>query len=239
MARGATAPKISIVIPVYNEEGILHASVVDLGERVGPHGFAYEIVLAENGSTDGTVRVAEQLCLRYPEVRYISSGEPNYGKALRAGILEAAGEIVVCDEIDLCDVEFALRAITLIEEGAELVVGSKLIAGADDARPWLRDSASLVYTKLLQVLLGFQGTDTHGPKAFRRAVMLPIVSACVIDRDVFASELVIRAYRAGLELKEIPIRVIEKRPPSINLIRRVPNVIANLFRLARAVRRDG
>lgn len=229
-------PKISIVIPVYNEEAILHAAVVDLRERLAPPGIPYEILLAENGSTDGTVRVAELLARRYPEVRHFSVGEPNYGKALRAGILDAVGEVVVCEEIDLCDVDFALRALAVIEEGADLVVGSKLIAGADDARPWLRHSASLVYTTLLRLCVGFQGTDTHGPKAFRRAAMLPVVRACVIDRDVFASELVIRAHRAGLAVKELPIRVMEKRPPSINLLRRVPNVLANLYRLHRAVR---
>jgi hypothetical protein len=63
-----------------------------------------------------------------------------------------------------------------------------------------------------------------------------IVEQCVTDKDVFASELVIRAYRAGVRIAEIPIRVMEKRPPSINLFKRVPNVVKNLARLTVAIR---
>jgi hypothetical protein len=57
-----------------------------------------------------------------------------------------------------------------------------------------------------------------------------------VDRDVFASELVVRAYRAKLGIVEIPVRVVEKRPPSINLLKRVPNVIKNVIKLSWAVR---
>jgi glycosyltransferase involved in cell wall biosynthesis len=194
-------------------------------------------LLAENGSRDRTLAVAEELERRHPEVRHLSLEEPNYGRALRLGILAARGEIVVCDEIDLLDVEFQLRAIELVRSGADLVVGSKLMAGASDQRPFVRHAASLVYTGLLRLMVGFRGTDTHGPKVFRRERLSKLVEACRLDRDVFASELVIRAERAGLAIREVPLLVKEKRPPSIDLFRRVPNVLANLARLAWASRR--
>ena len=76
------SPEISIVIPVYNEEGILHAAVVDLRERLAPYAWSYEIVLAENGSRDRTREIAAELEEKYPEVRHISAGEPNYGLSL-------------------------------------------------------------------------------------------------------------------------------------------------------------
>src|SRR5689334_7383503 len=94
----AQPPQISIVIPIYNEEGILHAAVVDLRERLAPLGWNYEIILAENGSRDRTVAIAQELSAKYPEVRSLSIGEPNYGKALKQGILESHGEYVICDE---------------------------------------------------------------------------------------------------------------------------------------------
>jgi glycosyltransferase involved in cell wall biosynthesis len=233
-------PLISIVIPVYNEEPILHAAVVDLRELLSPFGWNYELILAENGSRDRTVEIAEQLAHKYPEVRVISAGEPNYGRALRLGILEARGVIVICDEIDLCDVDFHRRAVELLGTGqAELVIGSKLIGGARDERPLIRHAASVLYTGLLRTLLGFRGTDTHGLKAFRRDRMLQLVSECVADKDVFASELVIRAYRTNLAVVEIPVRVMEKRRPSINLVKRVPNVLNNLGKLFWAIRMRG
>jgi glycosyltransferase involved in cell wall biosynthesis len=235
-----TPVHVSIVIPVYNEEGILHAAVVDLHERLAPLGLRYEIVLAENGSRDRTLEVARELAEKYPEVRFLSVGEPNYGRALRAGILDARGALVIFEEIDLCDVDFHQRALALLEsDAADMVIGSKLIDGAADQRPLFRHATSVVYTTLLRVLLDFRGSDTHGLKAFRRERVTPLVEACLTDKDVFASELVIRAYREGIRVREIPIRVVEMRPPSINLFKRVPNVLKNLGKLTWAVRVGG
>ena len=238
-------PRISIVIPIYNEERILHAAIIDLRERLETFGWAYEIILAENGSKDRTVAIGEELAVKYSDpasgqVKVISMGEPNYGRALKEGILLARGEIVLCDEIDLCDTDFHRRAVEILESGeADLVIGSKLAEGANDERPFIRHLASQAYSGLLQVLLGFRGTDTHGLKAFRRDRLIDVVRACLVDKDVFASELVIRAYRAGLEIEEIPVRVMEKRPPSINLAKRVPNVLKNLAKLTWAIRVRG
>jgi glycosyltransferase involved in cell wall biosynthesis len=233
-------PHISIVIPIYNEQGILHSAVVDLRERLSHLGWDYEILLAENGSRDRTIQIAQALHIKYPEVRYLSVGEPNYGKALREGIRQARGELVLCDEIDLCDTDFHQTAVKLLDADAyDMVIGSKLIAGAADERPWARHAASLVYTSLLRGLLGFRGTDTHGLKAFRKARLMEHVDACLVEKDVFASEFVIRAYRADLRVHEVPVEVIEKRPPSINLLKRVPNVLKSVAKLTYAIRVKG
>jgi glycosyltransferase involved in cell wall biosynthesis len=240
-----TDPRISIVIPIYNEQAILHAAVVDLRERLKPTGWTYEVILAENGSKDQTIEIAQQLASKYNnpddgQVRVMSLGEPNYGKAMKQGILLARGELVICDEIDLCDTDFHRRAIEILETGeADLVIGSKLIVGANDDRPMLRHAASIAYSGMLRLVLGFRGTDTHGLKAFRRVALLDTVRACLVDKDVFASEFVIRADRGGIKIKEIPIRVIEKRPPSINLFKRVPNVLKSVAKLTWAIRVRG
>jgi glycosyltransferase involved in cell wall biosynthesis len=238
-------PHISIVIPIYNEQAILHAAVVDLRERLKPFGWTYEIILAENGSRDRTVAIGNELAAKYDnptegQVKIISLGEPNYGKALKQGILLSRGEIVLCDEIDLCDTEFHRRAVDILETGeADLVIGSKLAVGAADERPLIRHAASIAYSTLLKITLGFRGTDTHGLKAFRRAALLDVVRACLVDKDVFASEFVIRADRGGVIIKEVPVHVIEKRPPSINLFKRVPNVMKNLAKLTWSIRVRG
>jgi glycosyltransferase involved in cell wall biosynthesis len=240
-----TDPRISIVIPVYNEEAILHAAVVDLRERLKPFGWTYEIILAENGSKDRTVELAQELAAKYADpldglVRLMSLGEPNYGKAMKQGILLSRGELVICDEIDLCDTDFHRRAVEILETGeADLVIGSKLAVGAEDDRPLLRHAASLAYSGMLRLVLGFRGTDTHGLKAFRRVALIDIARACLVDKDVFASEFVIRADRGGVKIREIPVRVMEKRPPSINLFKRVPNVLKSVAKLTWAIRVRG
>ncbi|MBL0198008.1 MAG: glycosyltransferase [Myxococcales bacterium] len=237
----APSPRISIVIPVYNEAGILRAAVEDLCGRLEPFGWSYELILAENGSTDRTVAIGRELAAERPEhVKIISMGEPNYGRALKEGILLARGEIVVCEEIDLCDTEFHRRAVEILETGeADLVIGSKLLMGAEDERPLVRHAASVAYSGMLRVLLGFRGTDTHGLKAFRRSALLDVVTACLVEKDVFASEFVIRADRGGVRTREIPVRIKEKRPPSINLWKRVPSVLKSVLKLTYAIRVRG
>lgn len=226
-------PELSVVIPIYNEESILEASVTELIAELEQAGLDFEIVLAENGSRDRTVAIAEELAARWPGlVRWFSYPEPNYGGALREGIFRARGRFVVCEEIDLCNVDFHLRALELLRrDEADLVIGSKAMAGAHDQRPLIRRAGTKVYNKLLRVTLGFSGTDTHGLKAMRRSALAPVAAHCIVDYDVFASELVIRAEREGLRVLEIPVEIAEKRAPSINLAKRVPRVLGNLGRL--------
>ena len=234
---GGTRPFISIVIPVYNEEAILRAAVVDLVDRLSASPWSYELVLAENGSTDRTVEVAAELGERFDQLVWRHTNEPNYGEALREGILHARGDVVICDEIDLCDTDFYERAIALLQDpSVDFVIGSKMMEGAVDERPLVRRLGTFVINGMLRATLGFKGTDTHGLKAFRRELVQPIADGCIVDRDLFASELVIRAERAGLGLQEIPVRVLEKRPPTVGLARRVPNVLKNLAKLFIAIR---
>jgi glycosyltransferase involved in cell wall biosynthesis len=237
-SQSAAKPHVSIVIPVYNEEGILRGSVLELREKLRPFGFSYELVLCENGSRDRTVEIGKEIEADFPEVRMISIGQPNYGLAMKTGILAARGDVVICDEIDLCDTEFYARALALLERtDTDLVVGSKAMVGSNDQRPWVRRVGTRVYNGLLRAVCNFRGTDTHGLKAFKREVLLETAQRCVLDRDVFASEFVIRAHREKKKVVEIPFAVHEKRPPSINLLKRVPHVIKSVAKLAISVRK--
>jgi len=236
MSAPVAIPDVSIVIPVFNEALILERAVTGLAAELEARGWHYEIILCENGSTDGTAAIAAALQRTFPRLRVVSTNEPNYGRALKQGILAARAPHVLCDEIDLLDVDFHERALALLTaRRADLVVGSKVSGGARDERPLFRRFGTLAYTTLLRALVGFRGTDTHGPKALRAAAVLPVVERCVVDRDVFASELVIRATRRGLEVRELPILVAEKRPPSIHLWRRVPNVLRKVWVLRKAL----
>lgn len=231
-SEGPSEPELSLVIPVYNEEAIIEASLLELCARLDAAGLRYEVIVAENGSRDRTVALAEAVAQRRPEVRVCSYPEPNYGGALREGIYRARGRFVICEEIDLLDVGFHLRALEVLRRGqADVVIGSKAMRGAHDTRPLGRRAATRVYNTVLRVTLGFTGTDTHGLKALRRDAILPVAASCVVEHDVFASELVIRAERSGLVVRELPVTIEEKRAPSIHLARRVPRVLRNLARL--------
>lgn len=232
--------QLSIVIPVYNEESIVEQAATELTEGLDQRGWDYEIIFAENGSKDRTQEILERLTKANPRLKWFHSDRPNYGVALKMGIQMAKGKIVVCDEIDLCDLTFYDAVMPpLLRDEVDLIVGSKAARGASDHRPLIRRVATRVHNGLLRVTLGFKGTDTHGLKAFRRERLMPTIEHCVVDMDVFASEFVVRAWREGLDVREIPIQLHEKRQPSIHLFRRVPNVLKNVARLVYVIRVRG
>ncbi len=239
-AQAGQAPLVSVVIPVYNEEALVFGSVVELVARMAEFDFPYEILVCENGSRDKTREVAMALERKFPHVRLLHHPEPNYGAAMRMGILEARGKFVICDEIDILDVGFYRRSLeALVFDQCDFVVGSKLHSQSQDKRPFLRHVASLTITTMLRLSLGFKGTDTHGLKAFHRERLLPVVHRCIVDKDLFASEFVIRAERDQYRVIELPVEIVEKRKPAINLFKRVPNVLRNLAKLFIAIRVKG
>ena len=229
---------VSIVIPVYNEEGIIVEAIEELIAALDQWDRSYEVIIAENGSRDRTVELAEALSDRFPHVTTFSTGEPNYGLALKSGLLRARGEFAICDEIDLCDTAFYDAAFEIFDSSdtVDFVVGSKRAPGARDRRPLFRRFATGVLNGMLRVAVGFKGTDTHGLKALRLASVTPVIERCVVDKDMFASELVVRIHRSTLDWREIPIDLQEKRPPSVHLLRRVPNVLKNILRLIMIIR---
>jgi glycosyltransferase involved in cell wall biosynthesis len=229
--------KVSVVVPVYNEAKILPEAAAELVGQLEGVGWDYEIIFAENGSKDATSQILDDLAKTFPRVRALHEAEPNYGRALRHGILEATGDFVICEEIDLLDQDFHKRAIDiLVAGGADMVVGSKAAAGAHDQRPAIRRAGTLVLNGLLRVALDYRGTDTHGLKAFRRTALLPVARACKVEKDLFASEFVVRAYQMGVRVIEIPITIREKRRPSVHLFKRVPKVLKDLTRLVYVIR---
>ncbi|MCB1734510.1 MAG: glycosyltransferase family 2 protein [Gammaproteobacteria bacterium] len=229
-----TSPAVSVLIPVYNEMGILEAAVGDLTAGIDALGIEYELVLCENGSRDGTAEIAAELAQRLPSLRVLRYPEPNYGGALRAGILDARGRDIVCFEIDFYDVAFVEISEVLLRR-YDAVIGSKRAPGARDNRPRLRRFITWGFNAFLRLAFRMKCSDTHGIKAFRADHGKRIAAECQTDADIFTTELVIRMERADLRVCELPMEIEEKRPAPINIARRVPRTLRNMLRLAIAL----
>lgn len=227
---------ISVVMPAHDEEGFLASAVRDVAEGMRSRG-QFEVVVVENGSTDSTAEVAKGLQEEIPELRVLSLGVADYGKALRSGFLAARGDIAVFFDVDYYDLGFLDRAIALMEapDGPAVVVGSKRGEGAVDTRPWLRRMVTLVFSTILRVGFGLGVSDTHGMKVLRREPLVPLAEACRFGTDLFDTELILRAERAGLRAGEVPVVVQELRPSRSSIARRIPRTIANLVRLRAAL----
>jgi glycosyltransferase involved in cell wall biosynthesis len=225
---------ISIVMPAFNEATIIERSLAELLAGLRTRGEPFEIVVVENGSTDDTELRARKIAIENPEVRVLHRDAADYGDALRNGMLEARGEIVVNFDCDYYDLGFVARAVDRIREterAAAIVVGSKRAQGADDRRRWSRRFVTATFSTILRIGFGLRVTDTHGMKALRREPLLPVVARCRYGRDLFDTELILRAERAGLVVAEIPVDVEELRPARTSIVRRIPRSLSGLARL--------
>lgn len=226
-------------MPAHNEEGYLHRAVDEVAEGLQVRQVAFEIVIAENGSTDATGEEAAKLAVTHPEVVVLRAPVANYGHALRDGFLAARGDVVVNFDVDLVDLGFLDRAVELLADPAvAVVIGSKRTAGAEDHRIIGRRMVTAVFSTVMTVAFRLRASDTHGLKALRRGPLAPLVAACRSGADIFDTELILRAERAGLGVREIPVSVADQRPPRTPIARRIPRTLIGLGRLWVGLRRD-
>lgn len=222
---------LSVVIPAYNEAGDLETTVGEVHDGLRARGLDFELLVVENGSTDATSEIARRLTADYSGVRVSSLDVANYGAALREGLTAARGEFVVTFDVDYYELGFVDQALALLESGDDapvVVVASKRAPGSRDERPWPRRFVTAVFSWLLRVGFSLSVSDTHGMKAMRRASVEKLFGQCRFASDLFDTELVIRAERAGLRVAELPARAQERRPSRTPIWRRVPRTLVGL-----------
>jgi glycosyltransferase involved in cell wall biosynthesis len=230
------SPTFSIVVPVYNEAAFIPRALPALIEQMEGLGESYRILIVENGSSDGSAEVTGRVAGAYP-VTVLSLVEPDYGAAMRHGFLEADADWVVNFDIDYFSSEFLRRVLEL--EDVDLVIASKRDPGSEDRRPWIRRIATRVFNLMLRTILGSRVSDTHGMKAFRRELVKDLAPLVVSRKDLFDTELVVRAERAGYRIREVPVVVEEIRAARSSLVKRVPRTVQGLFAIRKTLRREG
>ena len=224
-------------MPIHNEAGFLPEALPRLLSVLDGVDADADVILAENGSTDDTAAVAERLATADRRVAVLRLPTPDYGAAMRDGFLAARGEWIANVDIDYFSGEFLTAALSLADE-ADVVLASKRAPGADDRRSIVRRLGTLVFNVLLRVLLGSHVSDTHGMKVIRRTVVTAIAPRVTSTKDLFDTELVVRAERAGHRIREIPAVVAELRETRSSLFKRVPRTVRGLLRIRRALRAE-
>ncbi len=231
---------ISIVMPAHNEQGYLEPAVKAVLTGMRDRDTAFEVVVVENGSVDGTATEASALAETFTEVRVLRSPVADYGRALKSGFRAAQGDIVVNFDVDLVDLGFLDSAVAVLERtNAVIVVGSKRSPGAEDQRGAGRRFITAAFAGILRIAFGLRVSDTHGLKALQREPLADLVEQCQFGADIFDTELILRAQRAGLTVEEIPVVVREQRAPRTSIVRRIPGALVGLGRLRMALLRGG
>lgn len=231
---------ISVVMPAFNEAEFLEPAVREVVDGLAARGHDAEVVIVENGSTDRTADIAHRLAGSVPGVRALSLPSADYGAALRAGFHASRGDVVANVDVDYYDLDFVDTTVRMLaaDGGPDVVVGSKRAAGSDDQRALLRRLITGAFAFVLRRGFGLRVSDTHGMKAMRRQALLPVVERCRLGTDLFDTELVLRAERAGLGVAEVPVSVHESRPSRSSILRRGLRTVRGLVLLRLALRAD-
>jgi glycosyltransferase involved in cell wall biosynthesis len=222
--------KLSVVIPAHNEAANLEAYIarfvqtlpVDVAEVLK------EIVIVENGSTDGTMVSCRRVQQRFPKlIRVFTIPRGSYGEAIKRGMLESQGTHISILECDFLDSQFVSSSIAIFRENrAQFVVGSKRHPRSADRRPLKRRALTTLYNYVfLRLLIGYSGTDTHGLKSIETSVARRLCEIAITTDEVFQTEIVLLAWRLGINIQEVPVQILEMRNPTVTVLRRVPKVL--------------
>jgi len=211
---GPVPPKIAIVVPAFNEAARLGGSLTAILSYLNGRREVTELIVVDDGSTDGTAKVAEQALADAGRVQArLIRYEENRGKgyAVRLGLLESSANIALFSDADLSSpITEAPKLIEPIQRGEyDLIFGSRALDRKliGIHQPWRREQGGRVFNLIVRLAMALPFWDTQcGFKAFRMSVCRPLIEAAQIDRFAFDVELIYLGYLAQLRLCEIPVR---------------------------------
>ena len=199
---GRATCRVSVVIPCLDEAETIAECVTTARAVLDENGLAGEVIVVDNGSTDGSGDLAGRA-----GAIVVEEPRRGYGSAYLAGLAAAQGDYVVMVDADLTyDFREIPRFVRELEDGAELVVGNRMRGVQPGAMPWLSRVGNPILSGFLNALHRTNVRDAHcGMRALRRSV-LPILDLRTVGME-FASEMVIRATREKLDVRELPIEL--------------------------------
>ncbi len=214
--------EVSLVFPAYNEAGYIedsiHAAIEELRKITG----SFEVIVAEDGSTDGTAETAERIASEHTEVRHLHSDERlGRGKALNTAFKAARGSILTYMDVDLAtDIHRLGPLIEEIRRSADIATGSRYLPDSNVTRSTQRSFASQSYNAIIRVLFRTPVHDHQcGFKAFKASSVLSVIDSVEDNHWFWDTELLIRASRKGLKITEIPVNWSEPRGTKVKLLR--------------------
>lgn len=201
-------PEISVIMPAYNEEGKIADCIQSAEAHLERLGRPYEIIVVDDGSTDGTRREARRAGIN-PHVRVVGYSQ-NRGKgfAIKHGVKHARGDVVVFMDSD-GDIKPDLidQYVALLRDN-DIVLASKRHPDSKVSAPLMRRFLSYGFNCLVIILTGVRVSDTQsGFKAFRREALVKIMALVSVKRYAFAVELVVVAKLLKLRIVELPVRI--------------------------------
>jgi len=225
---------VDVIIPVYNEEEQLAQSVMALRQYLKENlSSKWTIVIADNGSNDTTLSIAQALSLEYPDVRYVHIPEKGRGRALRQTIVSSQADVISYMDVDLSTHLSAFPSLVkAIEDGYDISIGSRLMSGAKTKRCFKRQLTSRVYNTMVKAMFFTPFCDAQcGFKAISHSAAQDLVPLVRNNMWFFDTELLILACRKGYKIKEIPVTWVEDPGSTVKVFKTASEDIKGLLRM--------
>lgn len=224
--------RLSIVLPAYNEVAIAATSVGTVGKVLDGMGVDYEIIVADDGSEDGTPDAVRDAGLE--RVRLVSQPHRGKGAALTAGFSEATGEYIGFLDIDLeISEDYLPEFVEALDDGFDIVIASKVLDPAEaKQRPLRRQVTTKGYNWLVRRLFNTSlGDHQAGLKLFRREALAPILAEVESEGWLWDTEVLALCVRNGCRVKEIGVVTRPVRPGHVSVVSTSLEMLTQLFGL--------
>lgn len=236
--------ELSIVVPAYDEQDRLGASVVKILEYIRDHEVSAEVIVVDDGSGDNTAGVAREASAAFPGIATkVIRYEQNRGKghAVKTGLLAASADIALFSDADLSTPISELpKLVDPIRNGEyDLTFGSRAIDRSliGTHQPWRREQGGKVMNLVIKTMAGLRFYDTQcGFKAFNMAEFRPLLDVMTIDRFGFDVEFLFVAQHNHLRLAEIPVRWDNVEGSKVHVVRDTRRMFSELAQIRRNVK---
>jgi dolichyl-phosphate beta-glucosyltransferase len=236
MAGEPASPKLSVVIPAYNEEQRLPRTIEQIERYLNGRGMSYELILVDDGSTDGTRQVMDAAAERNQSVRLEAlPSNRGKGRALAAGVAVARGEDVLVTDADLSTpIEELENLEAALKAGAGVAIASRAVRGSriEIPQPIYRVAMGKVFNLIVQLVLLPGIWDTQcGFKLFRADVARPVFAALTTDGFGYDPEVLYLAKRRGVRIIEVPVVWRHSAPTKVMPIRSSLDMFKHVVRV--------
>jgi hypothetical protein len=237
------AVMVSVVLPAYNEVDKLDGAVEKISQALREIGYPFEIIIAEDGSTDGTAERSEALAQEYPFVRHIHRDKrQGRGTALNNAFRQCNGKVLVYMDLDLATNLKSLKPLVqaIMVEGYDFSTGSRMLPESRVERSLGRSLSSKSYNFLVRHMLGSKVKDHQcGFKAFRKEAVLSLLGEVEATHWFWDTEILVRAHRHGFKIKEIPVEWTSGAGTKVNITKDSWNMFWQVTRLWWKLRTKG
>ena len=228
------AASVDIIVPVYNEEDALPSSIRQLtGFLKDNLPNPWQVIIADNASTDSTQKVSEELCQEYPGVQYFHLPQKGRGRALRTVWLQSKADFLCYMDVDLStDLRHLPQLIEALESGYHLVVGSRLSKESQTTRGLKREIISRCYNLMIRSTFFTSFPDAQcGFKALTRSTAQALLPHVENNNWFFDTELLLIAAKRGYRIKSVPVKWDDDPTTTVHVVNTAREDIKGLMRL--------